>query len=124
MRYIALLFGLIFLLFTYWQFNDPDPIWWVTVYLVSAYSSYQAFRGKYNLELLAVLAVLYAAGTVNAWSQMTGWEGFFSEGEGLSMKTVNQELARESAGLGICAVAMVLFWAMGYVQKKPVEQGF
>lgn len=121
MRYIALLFGLIFLLFAYWQFNDPDPVWWVTVYLVSAYCSYLAFQEKYNLELFGVLAVLYLAGTVNAWLQMTAWEGFFTEGEGLSMKTMNQELARESAGLGICAVAMVLFWVTGYFRKKSIR---
>jgi Transmembrane family 220, helix len=118
MRYIALLIGLVFLLFTYWQFNDPDPVWWITVYLVSAYCSYQAFMGRFNTELLAVLAVLYAAGTINAWLQMSAWEGFFTEGSGLSMKTVNQELARESAGLGICLFAMLLYLLIGWASRR------
>ncbi len=118
MRYIALVFGLIFLLFTYWQFNDPDPVWWVTIYLVAAYASFLAFQGKYNLELFAVLAVLYLASAVNSWLQMTAWEGFVSEGTGLAMKSINQELARESVGIGICALAMVVFWVMGYLQRK------
>lgn len=117
MRYIALILGFIFLLFTYWQFNDPDPIWWVTIYLISVYCSYITFREKYNLELFSVLAVLYLAGAINAWQQMSGWEGFFTEGQGLSMKTVNQELGRESAGLGICAAAMLIFLAIGYFNK-------
>lgn len=118
MRYIALLLGLLFLLFAYWQFNDPDPVWWVTIYLVAAYCSYRAFMGKFNLELLAVLAVLYAAGTLNARLQMTAWEGFFSEGSGLAMKSLNQELARESAGLGICLAAVLLFLATGWAYRR------
>ena len=123
MRYIALLLGLLFLLFAYWQFNDPDPVWWVTIYLVAAYCSYRAFMGKFNLELLAVLAVLYAAGTLNAWLQMTAWEGFFSEGSGLAMKSMNQELARESAGLGICLAAVLLFLATGWVHRRKALFG-
>jgi hypothetical protein len=117
MRYLALFFALVFLLFAYWQFNDPDPVWWITVYLVSAYCAFQVFRGKSNLELLAVLTILYAAGAVNAWLQMSAWEGFFTEGAGLTMKTVNQELARESAGLGICAVAVALFAGVAFAKR-------
>lgn len=120
MRYIALLFGLIFLLFAYWQFNDPDPVWWITVYLVSAYCSYQAFMRKSNIELLAVLAVLYAAGTLNAWLQMTAWEGFFTDGAGLTMKTMNQELARESAGMAICLLAVLLYLTLATNRQKAV----
>jgi len=120
MRYIALLFGLIFLLFAYWQFNDPDPVWWVTVYIVSAYCAYLAFQEKYNRQLFVVLAVLYAAGAINAWIQMTAWEGFFTEGAGLSMKSVNQELARESAGLGICLLAMLVFLVMSQSGRKSI----
>ena len=118
MRYIALFFVLVFLLFAYWQFNDPDPVWWITVYLVSAYCAFQAFRGKFNLELFAVLAVLYAAGAANAWLQMSAWEGFFTEGAGLTMKTQNQELARESAGLSICAVVLGLLVVLAVAQRK------
>lgn len=120
MRYVALLFGLIFLLFAYWQFNDPDPVWWITVYLVSAYVSYQAFRAKFNPELLLVLGVLYAAGTLNAWLQMSAWEGFFTEGAGLTMKTTNQELARESAGMGICLLAILVYGMLGRVSRRNV----
>ena len=118
MRYIALLFGLIFLLFTYWQFNDPDPVWWIIVYLVSAYCSYRVFMGRFNVEMLAVLSVLYAAGSVNSWLQMSAWEGFFSEGAGLAMKTLNQELARESAGMGICLVATLVYLAIGRANRR------
>ncbi|MDE2392600.1 MAG: hypothetical protein KGM03_02680, partial [Cytophagales bacterium] len=51
-------FSLVFLLFTYWQFNDPDPILWVPVYATAVYTALQAMRGKTNPELLIVLFCL------------------------------------------------------------------
>lgn len=33
MKYIHILVIILFVLFAYWQFNDPDPYLWVTVYL-------------------------------------------------------------------------------------------
>jgi hypothetical protein len=82
MKYLALLFALIFLLFAGWQYNDPDPILWIPVYLVPVYVCVQAFRGKYNTELLVVLTIMSFVAGLNTWLQMTAWEGFFSEGEG------------------------------------------
>ena len=117
MKYAAAFFGVVFLLFAYWQINDPDPVWWITLYAVLVYASVQVFRGRYNAELFGVLAVLYAAGALNLWLQMTGWEGFFTKGEGLTMKTPNQELARESAGMGI-AFAVLLLYAVAALPKK------
>jgi hypothetical protein len=45
---LGILFSIVFLLFTYWQFNDPDPILWVPIYGVATYVSFQAFRGLVN----------------------------------------------------------------------------
>lgn len=117
MRYVALVFGAIFLVFAYWQWNDPDPVWWISVYLVVVYVLMRVFQGKANRELLGVLAVLYMAGAINSWWQMQGWEGFFTERAGLAMKTVNQELARESAGLAMCAIVMGVFWGWTWWRK-------
>jgi general stress protein CsbA len=109
MKYFALLFALIFLLFAGWQYNDPDPVLWIPVYLVPVYVCVQAFKGKYNTELLVVLTIMSFVAGLNTWFQMTAWEGFFSEGEGISMKTMNQELAREACGLWICTGTYVVF---------------
>lgn len=108
MKYFALLMVLVFALFAGWQFNDPDPVLWVTLYLVGAYVSWQMYQGKHNAEMLVVLALLALAGAVSAWQQMTAWEGI--NPEDLSMKSTNQELAREAFGLGICAITAVVYW--------------
>jgi cation transport ATPase len=118
MKYIALVLALLFTLFAAWQYNDPDPLWWTTLYGVVVYACQQAFRDRYNLEMLMVLAILYAAGAVNIGLQMSGWEGFFSEGAGLAMKTNNQELAREASGLAICCLTLSGLAVFAYFRKR------
>jgi hypothetical protein len=86
--------------------------------LVATYCSVRAFQGKNNPELLVVVAIMSFVAGLNTWFQMTSWEGFFSEGGGLSMKTINQELAREACGLWICTFSFLLYLVSDFVQKK------
>jgi Transmembrane family 220, helix len=108
MKYINLVLFLIFLLFAAWQYNDPDPILWITIYCIAAYCALKAYLGSSNKELLTILIIISTAAAINSWTQMTAWEGVMPEG--LSMKTLNQELARESLGLGICAISFLFFF--------------
>ena len=107
-KYLGAIFAIVFVLFTYWQLNDPDPILWVPIYGVATYVSFQAFRNHTNSESLIVLFVLSASAGLQIWSEMTAWEGFITDG--LSMKTMNQELAREAVGLWIASFSFVLYY--------------
>ena len=118
MRYVALFFVVILLLMAYLQLNDPDPIWWVTLYLIPTFISFRAFRNKYSLETLIILSILYLAYAMNSCMQITAYEGFVNEGGDFSMKTNNQELAREASGLGICVIIYVTYIIYGLVKKK------
>ncbi len=106
MKYISLFFSLIFLLFAAWQYNDPDPILWIPIYGIAAYCSFMGYKGRINKELLIVLTLISVAAAINSWLQMTAWEGLITDT--ISMKTHNQELARESLGLAICAFSFLL----------------
>lgn len=117
MKYVALFLMLIFLLFAGWQYNDPDPLLWIPIYLIAVYCSWKAFQGKSNTELLLILMILSLMAGVNSWQQMSAWEGFFSEGSGISMKTMNQELAREAGGLWICSASFLLYLFMNGFRK-------
>lgn len=108
--FLGILFSLIFLLFTYWQFNDPDPILWVPIYGVATYVSFQAFRGMVNKELTIVLFALSTFAGIQLWVEMTAWEGFMTDG--LAMKTMNQELAREAVGLWIASFSFALYYLL------------
>lgn len=109
-KILGAIFTIVFALFAYWQFNDPDPILWVPIYAVATYASIQAFRNKTNSELLIVLFVLSATAGLQIWSEMTAWEGFLTDG--LSMKTINQELAREAVGLWIASFSFIIHYAL------------
>ncbi|MFD3276761.1 transmembrane 220 family protein [Aquirufa echingensis] len=108
--FLGILFSITFLLFTYWQFNDPDPILWVPIYGVATYVSFQAFRGMVNKELTLVLFVLSTFAGIQLWVEMTAWEGFMTDG--LAMKTMNQELAREAVGLWIASFSFALYYLL------------
>jgi hypothetical protein len=120
MRYIALFFSLIYLLFAYWQINDPDPIWWMALYLLAAIVSFRTFRNRYSQESLIILSVLYLANAINSFQQISNYEGFFTEGAGLNMKTINQELAREATGLCICVFTFITYSIYFFAKEKRI----
>ncbi len=103
-------FTLIFLLFAYWQLNDPDPIIWIPPYLIASYISFKAARNQVNHELLIVAIIMSFAAGLQIWTEMDAWEGFLTDG--LSMKTHNQELARESVGLWISTFSYIIFYIL------------
>ncbi len=109
MKFVTITFGLVFLLFSYFQFNDPDPQIWIPVYSAAALACYMASRNLWPAWIFYVMAAAYAIGAVFQWPP--AFEGiFFGD---LSMKSLNIELARESFGLGICALVMAfLGWSV------------
>ncbi len=122
MRYIALFFAAVFLWFACLQLNDPDPVLWVVLYLIPVYVSLMTFFRKTNRELLIVLSVFYTSYAINSWLQMTQWEGFFTEGSGMEMKSANQELAREAIGLMICVAAYLVLIVLPFrIKDKSVN---
>jgi hypothetical protein len=118
MRYFALFFTLVFVWFAWLQLNDPDPIFWSILYLIPAGISFSFFRGKMSLDLCVILALLYTCYGFYLFSDISKYEGFFSEDGGFSMKTPNQELAREAAGLGICALVYCVYICHHMVTNK------
>ena len=118
MKYIALIFTIIFILFAGLQYNDPDPMLWIPIYLIAAYATFRTYQGKANPEMLLVLIVLSFAGGINSWNMMTAWEGFFTEGAGMSMKSHNQELAREAFGLWIVTISFMTCWEINRYSRK------
>jgi hypothetical protein len=112
---LGIIFTITFALFSYWQLNDPDPILWVPIYGVATFSGIQATRNKINPELMIVLLVLSFSAGLQTWLQMDAWEGFITDG--LSMKTHNQELAREAVGLWIGSFSFATFYALSKIKK-------
>lgn len=118
---VPIFFGfwtLAFLLFAYWQFNDPDPIIWVSIYAYAAIMSALAAAGRYPVILLLSSSVLCLVGGIYFFpASISSWVMQEWQQQDLSMKTMEMEEARESFGLllvaGITGLAALLGW-----QKK------
>jgi hypothetical protein len=107
MRILAIIFSICFILSAAVQYNDPDPAIWVTIYLLGAVASFLFIRNVLPSWGYLLLGLAYLVGAITQWPPE--FEGFLF-GEVQKMRNMNIELARESFGLGIVAVAMFMYW--------------
>lgn len=120
MKFNRVFFGIWFLLlglFAYWQFNDPDPEVWVSIYGVGMVFCLLGTRGifpKIPLTLVVIVCLLGAAyffpGGVGDWITQE-WAQ-----KDLTMKTPQMEQNRETFGL--LTLALVLSPALYKAWKK------
>jgi len=104
-KILSLLLTLLFLLFAYYQINDPDPYYWIPIYLVASVACGLVYLDKApSSTIYYVLAVVFLIGAYFQWPPQ--FEGvLFGE---MKMRSMNIELARESLGLVICAVSLIV----------------
>lgn len=114
--------SLLFLLFAYWQINDPDPEWWVPLYLLASVMSGLGAFGKFPIKVLVVLTFAYLIVSLFFWPEnIGGWLSQELEQKDLTMKTYQMEINREFFGLVIMAIVYALGAIVGrkqYLQRK------
>lgn len=103
----------LFVLFAYFQFNDPDPTLWIVIYLGLATLYGFAAAGKYNKIVLGVCMAAMAGGIIYLFPSLIE---FFTndDGIGISQTMSNDypyiEEAREGGGLFIGLLAVYYLW--------------
>ncbi|WP_026955615.1 transmembrane 220 family protein [Algoriphagus vanfongensis] len=111
MKFSKIFYGIwavLFALFAFWQFNDPDPEVWVSIYVVAIIFCLLAVRGIFPKIPLTVVVIACLVGSVYFWpDSVSGWIGQEVEQGDLTMKTPEMEEGRESFGLLIVAVVML-----------------
>lgn len=113
-KIIAIVFGLLFVLFAAFQYNDPDPEVWVPIYGFAAVACFMALAGVGQWWFYVIMAAIYVVAAYYQWPP--AFEGFlFNE---LGMRSVNIEMAREAGGLGICAAVMLL---LAWLMRRPLR---
>ncbi len=114
LKILSLAFSLLFLGFAAVQYNDPDWPVWIYAYLLPAYVSFSAFRNQFNKGLIIALSIAALTGAITFFPY-----GHF-DGVALKdgMKTIEIELARESLGLGIVLIAMLIHLAQSYTRSR------
>lgn len=121
MRYFALFFAVLFVLFAAVQYNDPDPWFWIPVYLIPAVISFLVFRGTYPVAALWIAAALFLVGAIY-WlpPNMSEWLGMEQEASTLEMRVPFIEEAREAMGLFVVVVAMVIYLIAYYSSRRAL----
>ncbi len=114
-KIISIIFGLLFILFAAFQYNDPDPEVWIPIYGLAAIACLMAYAGLGRWWFFGLMAVMYVVAAVYQWPPV--FEGFlFSE---VGMRSMNIEMAREAGGLAICAAVMVL---LALLTRQPIRR--
>lgn len=109
MKFFKIIFGLVFMLFAYFQFNDPDSTVWIFTYSAAALACYMSVNNLWPSWVFYGLAAGYLVAAVLQWPPQ--FEGiFFGEAQ---MRSINIEEARESLGLLICCVVMAILGKWG-----------
>jgi len=100
--------ALLFLSAALLQYNDPDPLRWIAIYLLAMLACIAAdrFRGSWMLAL--AVATVAMGWSVRVVSEMPEWVPPGEMFEAMDRKGGAVEMAREAWGLAIMAV--VLLW--------------
>ena len=118
-KYFFIFWSIVFLLFAYWQVNDPDPEIWVSVYIVAAIFCALAFKGKHPLIPLGIVIVACVLGAIYFYpNSVSDWVNYELENQDLTMKTQQSEEARETFGLLIMAVILSVSAYFGWKKKS------
>ena len=96
-------FVIVFLLSASVQYNDPDPILWMSVYLAAAAGGVAWSRGQLPPLLLRAFFVLVAIGWCFSWTRVSWDPALLGDWQ---MRDAGSEELREWGGL-----TLVLVWA-------------
>ena len=112
MKIFNIVFAVIFLSFTYVQFNDPDPLLWIAIYGSMVVMCTLAIFKRYPRPVYIVLIVLFAGysilyiPSVLIWFRQEHLSDLFDEVA--KMEHLYIEESREFLGLMICVIVLVI----------------
>ena len=112
MKIFNIVFAVIFLSFTYVQFNDPDPLLWIAIYGSMVVMCTLAIFKRYPRPAYIVLIVLFAGysilyiPSVLIWFRQEHLSDLFDEVA--KMEHLYIEESREFLGLMICVIVLVI----------------
>lgn len=117
MKYLNIVFGILFILSAVLQYNDPDPYLWIPIYLFPAFLCFQAARKIFYPRIYLVTIVLLGIYALYLLLEPTGVVSWVSEHDAENivqeMKATKPwiESTREFFGLLIIMISLsVNYW--------------
>ena len=122
MKILNGILALLFILFAYWQFNDPDALTWVIIYLlVAAMSAYAIFK-KIDKRILVFFLTFFLVYTLSYTPYILDWirQGMPSIADEMKASTPYIEYTREFFGLLICLIVVVYHYCFSKKQNDTI----
>jgi hypothetical protein len=122
MKIVNYIFAVIFLGFAAVQYNDPDALVWIAIYMAMAIVCLLATRRRYYKPLSIILALVYVlyatllSPSVLIWWQSGDRSQLFDEPA--KMQFLYIEEAREFLGLMICLVILAINYLYFGIRKR------
>lgn len=116
MRYVLMLLGLLMVAFAAVQYNDPDALLWIVIYLVPAAWAFAAAFRPLGVRTLAGERLLWATTAIGVGAMVFYWPTMpqFWRRDVWWV----EETAREGMGvmIGVAVLLVVLAWSLA---RKP-----
>ena len=125
MKIFNLVFALLFVVCAVLQYNDPDPLLWIPIYMYAAILCFFAFRGKYYTTAMIVgiaVYVLYAIYLFFTDDGVIDW-ATKHDAESLtqSMKASSPWIEDTREFFGLCILIFVLLIDVLYTKRKKLR---
>jgi len=116
MRFVLIILGIIYILFAIVQYNDPDAVLWILIYLIPASVSLYLLKWQINPKLLLALFLIYMIGAIYLFPpSVNEWITVEEKAKSLGMMMPGIEEGREATGLFLCSLTFLGFF---YFQRK------
>lgn len=119
LRVISIFMAAVFLLALVVQYNDPDPLLWIILYLAPLVLSIFAATGRYYRSSLGVAALYVVLAVI--WSP--NWRNVGSNAwqPHMAMMDADTERAREVVGLFVASAWMVVLGIAGLRKASSAQ---
>lgn len=117
MKWINIFLGILFLLFAYFQWNDPDPIAWIAIYLVTTIICGMAAFDKYYLPLIKFTLVISLLWAGSLLPDFYNWIKMGSESLVQEMKAEKPHIELSREFLGLILISGAIFFQYKKAKK-------
>jgi hypothetical protein len=122
MKVLNLVLAVMFLLFSFVQINDPDPVLWILIYGLMAVACVLAAFDRFYTKALIVMLLLYAAYSLVFVSGVLEW--IRSDDKSMLFDDIAKmqypyiEESREFLGLFICIAVLIMHLVTARVRLR------
>ena len=101
----------VFVLFAYFQFNDPDSLRWALVYCLPAIIAIMSLRGLTPMKVYYAFLLFYLVLIFTYVPHLVDWfqQGMPNIASSMKAETPYIELTREFFGLVLCLISVVYY---------------